>query len=93
MVTLLVSVTWVTPGTPILVASGISHPPPPKAYAAGLGLLASLGEAPFPGRPIRLLPLPGQRRIYTSKRNFLILHQEERHLRWRLLAGDQAGAE
>ncbi|HLW28887.1 MAG TPA: alkaline phosphatase D family protein [Kiloniellales bacterium] len=60
-----------------LVASGISHPPPPKAYAAGLGLLASLGEAPLPGRPIRLLPLPGQRRIYTSKRNFLILHQEE----------------
>jgi len=60
-----------------LVASGISHPPPPKAYAGSLGLLASLGEAPLPGRPIRLLPLPGQRRIYTSERNFLLLDQEE----------------
>ena len=60
-----------------LVASGISHPPPPKAYAAGLGLLARLGEAPLPGRPIRLLPLPGQRRIYTSERNFLLLDQDQ----------------
>lgn len=60
-----------------LVASGISHPPPPKAYAGGLGLLASLGETPLAGRPIQLLPLPGQRRIYTSERNFLLLDQNQ----------------
>jgi len=58
-----------------LVASGIAHPPPPQAYARGLGMLASLGQAPLPGRPIQLLPLPGQRRIYSAERNFLLLDQ------------------
>lgn len=59
-----------------LVASGIAHPPPPKAYARTLGLLARLGEAPLPGRPITLHPLPGQRAIYSAERNFLLLHQQ-----------------
>ena len=58
------------------VASGITHPKPPLAYAIGLGLLARLGETPVPGHPIRLHPLPGKRAIYTAQRNYLIL---ERH--------------
>lgn len=63
-----------------LVASGIAHPPPPTAYARGLGMLARLGEAPLPDHPIRLHPLPGQRAIYTGQRNYLIL--ERRAGRW-----------
>ncbi|MGB0211372.1 alkaline phosphatase D family protein [Algiphilus sp.] len=64
-----------------LVASGIAHPPPPRAYARGLGLLAMLGESPLPVRPVRLHPLPGQRTVYTAQRNYLML--ERRHNRWR----------
>ncbi len=56
-----------------LVASGITHPPPPKALPVALGLLARLGEAPLPGHPIRLHPLPGKRRPYTAERNYLVL--------------------
>src|SRR3546814_1323896 len=39
-----------TPEGPLhqLVASGISHPAPPTAYARALGLLARFGEAPLP---------------------------------------------
>lgn len=62
-------------GGPIhqLVASGISHPPPPRIYAATLGALARLGEAPLKGHPIRLHPLPGKRAIYMAQRNYLTL--------------------
>ncbi|TDL81140.1 alkaline phosphatase family protein [Palleronia sediminis] len=56
-----------------LVASGISHPAPPDGYAKALGTLARLGEAPLRGHKIRLRPLPGQRRIYTAQRNYLML--------------------
>ncbi|MGB3165828.1 MAG: hypothetical protein WBA68_03535, partial [Alteraurantiacibacter sp.] len=60
-----------------LVASGISHPPPPKAMPVGLSLLARLGEAPLKGHPIRLHPLPGQRRTYTAERNYLVLSRRD----------------
>lgn len=60
-----------------LVASGIAHPPPPKAYARALGLLASFGETPLPGRPITLHPLPGRSKIYAAERNFLLLNCDE----------------
>src|SRR3546814_18053137 len=43
-----------------LVASGITHPAPPRAYAAALGLLAQFGSSPLPAPPIRLHPLPGR---------------------------------
>ncbi|KQT66033.1 MULTISPECIES: alkaline phosphatase D family protein [unclassified Aureimonas] len=63
-----------------LVASGIAHPRPSKAYAFALGLLARLGDAPLPGRPIRLKALPGRRATYTAERNYLVL--ERRDGRW-----------
>jgi hypothetical protein len=58
-----------------LVASGVSHPAPPRAYALTLGLLARLGEGPLPGHPIRLRALPGRRGIYTAERNYLVLER------------------
>ena len=58
-----------------LVASGIAHPPPPKIYARALGRLAALGEDPLPGRPIRLKPLAGKRRIYAAEHNYLVLER------------------
>lgn len=64
-----------------LVASGIAHPPPPRAYARALGALAWLGESPLPDHPIRLWPLPGRREIYTAQRNYLLLERRDR--RWR----------
>ncbi|MEM8554619.1 MAG: alkaline phosphatase D family protein [Pseudomonadota bacterium] len=60
-----------------LVASGITHPPPPKAWASALGSLAYFGEAPLPGHKIRIRPLPGQRHRYVAERNALILHRED----------------
>lgn len=63
-----------------LVASGVTHPPPPAAYARALGLFAHFGESPLPDHRIRLYPLPGQRTIYTAQRNYLIL--ERRAGRW-----------
>lgn len=56
-----------------LVASGISHRAPSRLYARALGLFAGLGEAPLPGHPIRIRPLPGQRHRYVAERNFLTL--------------------
>lgn len=56
-----------------LVASGITHPAPPRAYARVLGWLAWVGDSPLVGHPIRLKPLPGQRRIYADQRNYLVL--------------------
>jgi hypothetical protein len=62
-----------------LVASGIAHRPPPKGYARALGLLAGLGEAPLPGHPIRIGPLPGHRHRYIAERNFLTLRRKGGH--------------
>ena len=59
-----------------LVASGIAHDPPPRLYARALGWLARLGEDPLQGRPIRMKPLPGQRRIYAAERNYLVLERQ-----------------
>ncbi len=58
-----------------LVASGIAHRAPPKGWARFLGALASLGEHPLPGHPIRIQPLPGQKTRYTAERNFLVLER------------------
>lgn len=66
-----------------LIASGIAHPPPPKWYGRVLGGLALLGESPLPRHPIRLHPLPGRRRIYTTERNYLMLQRHGgRWLAW-----------
>ncbi|WP_085501647.1 alkaline phosphatase D family protein [Paracoccus sp. J56] len=62
-----------------LVASGISHRAPSRAYARLLGLFAGLGEAPLPGHPIRILPLPGQRHRYVAERNYLTLTRSAGH--------------
>ncbi|MFD1342710.1 alkaline phosphatase D family protein [Litorisediminicola beolgyonensis] len=64
-----------------LVASGISHRAPPSAWAGALSLLARLGEAPLSKHPIRIHPLPGQRKFYCAERNFLVL--ERRKGAWR----------
>ncbi len=58
-----------------LVSSGITHPPPPSAYASALSALAHMGESPLPEHAIRMHPLPSQRRIYTPQRNFLVLER------------------
>ncbi len=63
-----------------LVASGISHRAPPRAYARVLGLFAGLGEAPLPGHAIRIKPLPGQQHRYVAERNYLTL--DRRDGRW-----------
>ncbi|MEO0819171.1 MAG: alkaline phosphatase D family protein, partial [Pseudomonadota bacterium] len=60
-----------------LVASGISHRAPPKAWARALGAIASLGESPLPGHPIRINRLPGQPGRYVAERNFLMLERRE----------------
>lgn len=56
-----------------LVASGIAHRPPPRSWARFLGLLASLGEAPLAGRPVRVARIPGQKARYVAQRNYLTL--------------------
>ncbi len=63
-----------------LVASGIAHPPPPQGFARVLGWLAMFGEAPLQGQPVKILPLPGQPRIYCAERNYLVIEQHEN--RW-----------
>lgn len=60
-----------------LVASGITHPPPPQGYARTLGVLAGFGEAPLPRHPITLHPLPGRRQRYTAERNYLLLARQD----------------
>ncbi|MHA6346782.1 alkaline phosphatase D family protein [Roseivivax sp. CAU 1761] len=69
-----------------LVASGISHRAPPGAYARVLGLLARFGEAPIPQHPIRIRPLPGQRRLYAAERNWLQVERRDGvwQARWEL---------
>ena len=64
-----------------LVASGIAHRPPPKAWARFLGLLASTGGDPLPDQPIGVEPLPGRRARYIAERNFLVI--ERRSEKWR----------
>ena len=63
-----------------LVASGIAHRAPPRAWARFLGSLAQLGEAPLARHPIRIERLPGQRGRYVAERNYLIC--ERRSDRW-----------
>ncbi|WP_019296748.1 MULTISPECIES: alkaline phosphatase D family protein [unclassified Leisingera] len=58
-----------------LVASGISHRAPPKAWAKALGLLSWLGDAPLPGHPIRIRRIPGQAGRYAAERNYLVLER------------------
>lgn len=58
-----------------LVSSGITHPPPPAAYAVALSALAHLGESPLLDHPIRLHPLPGQAHVYAPQRNFLVIER------------------
>jgi hypothetical protein len=58
-----------------LVASGIAHRPPPQAWARFLGALASLGDSPLPGHPIRIRCIPGQRARYVAERNYLVLER------------------
>lgn len=59
-----------------LVASGVAHRAPPKAWARFLGGLARLGESPLRGHPIRVKPLPGQGPLYTAERNWLLLERD-----------------
>ncbi|WP_339114890.1 alkaline phosphatase D family protein [Thioclava sp. GXIMD2076] len=61
-----------------LVASGIAHRAPPRAWANLLGALAWLGEAPLEGHPIRITPPPGQARRYVAQRNYLRLEGREK---------------
>lgn len=63
-----------------LVASGITHPEPPAAFARGLGLLSRFGQSPLAGRSIRFHPLPGCSARYTAQRNFLVT--ERRSGQW-----------
>lgn len=58
-----------------LVASGIAHRAPPKAWARFLDALASIGEHPLPHHPIRIVALPGQTARYTAERNYLLLER------------------
>ena len=59
-----------------LVASGIAHRAPPRAWARFLGSLAQLGKAPLAQHPIRIERLPGQRARYVTERNYLVLERQ-----------------
>lgn len=58
-----------------LVASGIAHRAPPRAWARLLGALAWLGESPLQGHRIRIDPPPGHRSRYVAERNYLRLER------------------
>ncbi|KIC15757.1 alkaline phosphatase D family protein [Leisingera sp. ANG-Vp] len=58
-----------------LVASGIAHRAPPRAWAKVLGMLSWLGDAPLKGHPIRIRKIPGQAGRYAAERNYLILER------------------
>lgn len=60
-----------------LVASGIAHRAPPKAWARVLGLLSWLGDAPLKGHPIRIRQIPGQSTRYVAARNYLTLRRRD----------------
>ncbi|MGI3186434.1 alkaline phosphatase D family protein [Nioella aestuarii] len=59
-----------------LVASGISHRAPPKAWAKVLGALAMLGDSPLKGHSIRMARIPGQTQRYIAERNYLVLERK-----------------
>lgn len=59
-----------------LVASGVSHRAPPKAWARVLGALATIGETPLPGHPIRIRRIPGQKLRYVAERNYLTVTRQ-----------------
>jgi hypothetical protein len=59
-----------------LVASGIAHRAPPKAWANLLGALSWLGESPLRGHPIRIERPPGHAARYVAERNYLRLERE-----------------
>ncbi|MEJ6389299.1 alkaline phosphatase D family protein [Gymnodinialimonas ulvae] len=59
-----------------LVASGITHRPPPRAWARALGALSRLGQSPLPGHPIRIRRIPGQNLRYVAERNALVLERQ-----------------
>lgn len=69
-----------------LVASGIAHRAPPRAWARFLGALSWLGEDPVPEHPIRVARLPGQADRYIAERNYLILQRDDKDwtARWDL---------
>jgi hypothetical protein len=77
-----------------LVASGIAHRAPPKAWARTLGALASLGEDPLPEHPISVAKLPGQRGRYVAERNYLVLERRagDWSARWDLEASGMTAA-
>lgn len=60
-----------------LVASGIAHRAPPRAWAMFLGTLACLGSSPLRGHPIRISCPPGQSSRYVAERNFLRLERQD----------------
>ncbi|WP_277018238.1 alkaline phosphatase D family protein [Paracoccus hibiscisoli] len=76
-----------------LVASGVAHRAPPKGWAGILGALASLGESPLRGHPIKIRPLPGQSARYVAERNYLVLERCAGGwaARWDLEAGGMTG--
>ncbi len=76
-----------------LVASGIAHRAPPKAWARMMGALASLGEDPLPDNPIQIRPLPGQGARYMAERNYLLLERQsgEWSARWDLEESGMTG--
>jgi len=59
-----------------LVASGIAHRPPPRAWARFLGTLAMLGDDPLPGKHIAIRRIPGQVGRYVAQRNYLVLTRQ-----------------
>lgn len=72
-----------------LVSSGVTHPPPPEAYARGLGWLARFGASPLPDHRLRLHPLPQRREVYTAERNYLVVERQRQQWRaaWELEVG------
>lgn len=77
-----------------LVASGITHRAPPKAWARVLGALATVGETPLPGHPIHIRPIPGQRTRYMAERNFLVVQRAQGHwsAQWNFEDAGKSGA-
>ena len=60
-----------------LVASGIAHRAPPRAWAKVLGALASWGDTPLRGHPIRIRRIPGQPSRYVAQRNYLTVERRQ----------------
>ncbi len=58
-----------------LVASGITHDPPPRGWARTLGGLSWLGNSPLPNHSIRMRSLPGYPRTFCDQRNYLRLRR------------------